>query len=155
MVHTLLLLLISSSISIIFSLSPLSLGLWVIYIAFLLTLFLSLYLPSWFAFLIFLIYIGGLLVIFSYFVAIQPNQYLGLTKLISASFFSFLYFFFLSCENLELLSFLSAPYSLSPVVTNANTAIILLLGVSLFIALIAVVKITYSSKAPLRPFIVI
>ena len=146
--------LISASISIIFRVSPLSLGVWVIIIALLTTISLRFLCPSWFPFLVFLIYIGGLLVIFSYFVAIQPNQLLGIVKISFISFISLIYLILISLYiNGYLLPFLQNSQSIRLNLLSPNTAIITLLGAALFLALVAVVKISYSLKAPLRPFI--
>ena len=141
------------SISVIFSSSPLTLGVWVILISLLITLFLCSLTTSWFTFLIFLIYIGGLLVIFSYFVAIQPNQHLGMLKMIAMSVVSRFYLYSLSAPIIRLphrLSLLTP--SLRIVISSPTIFIIILMAISLFLALIVVVKITYSTKAPLRPY---
>ena len=145
--------LISASISIIFSISPLSLGVWIIIIALLFTISLRLLCSSWFTFLIFLIYVGGLLVIFSYFVAIQPNQLLGIFKIFLISIISLSYLSLISSYifNFPTSIFLQ-PQSITLNLLFPNSSIILLLAGTLFLVLIAVVKISYSAKAPLRPF---
>ena len=141
------------SVSVIFSSSPLTLGVWVILISLLMTLFLCTLTTSWFTFLIFLIYIGGLLVIFSYFVAIQPNQHLGMLKMVAISVVSRLYLYSLSTPIVKLPHTLSqnAPTQRN-ILTRQTNFFIILMAISLFLALIVVVKITYSTKAPLRPY---
>lgn len=141
------------SISIIFSSSPLILGVWVILISLSLTLFLCTLIPSWFSFLIFLIYIGGLLVMFSYFVAIQPNQQLGIAKIMAISRVSGIYLHFLTNPLIKLPHRLSdARFSLRTIMSTPRIFIIILIGISLFLALIVVVKMTSLTKGPLRPY---
>lgn len=141
------------SISVIFSSSPLVLGVWVILLSLSLTLFLCTLIPSWFSFLVFLIYIGGLLVMFSYFVAIQPNQQLGLTKIVAMSRISGVYLLFLTNPLIKLPHKISETrFSLRTVISAPRMFIIVLIGVSLFLALVVVVKITSLTKGPLRPY---
>ncbi len=144
----------SATLSIIFAPSPLSLGIWVIFITLLITLLLARYFPSWFALLVFLIYIGGLLVIFSYFVAIQPNQQLGILKMLIMSAISIIYYYiYLSPFLLKFPRKLkSLKFPVRIIISKPKIFIIILIGISLFLALVVVVKITSSSKSPLRPF---
>lgn len=142
---------LSLGISIIINRSPISLGVWILILSIIISLICRRYLFSWFGYITFLIYIGGLLVIFSYFAAIQPNQHINISTPFS--------FFILSCINL--------PINMYPVLLDLfrkrrwwvscifyinNVSIILILGLILFLAIIRVVKITSSNLAPLRPF---
>lgn len=141
-------------IPIVFIISPLSLGLWILLISLSLSLTISIKISAWYRILLILIYVGGLLVIFSYFVAIQPNQQLGFLKLILIFLITFLYFILLLI-SLNTVSFIDINISFfnSSILNPYNIIIILILGIFLFFALIVVVKITYLSKLPLRPFI--
>jgi len=109
---------------------------------------------TWVGLIIFLIYIGGLLVIFSYFVALMPNLTIeAYTMLLLAglSFFLFLLAILLFPPFLH-----KIPSGLlsSPMITllTHNSALVLLIVVILFLALVAVVKICSLKSTPLRPF---
>jgi len=82
-------LVLSLGLSIVLAFTPLALGLWVLILSISISLLTSLIYSSWFGFILFLIYIGGMLVIFAYFVRIQPNQQFSLKN---SFFFSFLVF---------------------------------------------------------------
>ena len=110
---------------------------------------------SWIGLLIFLIYVGGLLVIFSYFVALAPNQIITIKSSGIFFFFTLLVIFYLVylCYMLDGFSFsdvfnLSMPYLL----VFDNIVIFVVLSLVLFFALVAVVKICSSRVSPLRPF---
>lgn len=146
---------LSLSFSIILAGTPLILGVWVLTIALSISILLGLITYSWLGFLIFLIYVGGILVIFAYFTAIQPNQYFNvihITPLLITTFTLFIYLI-LSSHN-TLISSLNSPTSVSilSLYHFINIPILALLGVILFLALVAVVKVSKSSLGPLRPF---
>ena len=142
---------LSFGLSIIITFSPISLGVWILVISIIISMVIRTSFSRWFGFIIFLIYIGGILVIFAYFVSIQPNQEINLKTA----------FFFL------LLRFFNLPVNIYPVLLNLilennwwisslfffnNIIIIVLLGFVLFLALVMVVKITTYYIAALRPF---
>nr|ANS72692.1 NADH dehydrogenase subunit 6 [Neptunea arthritica] len=142
---------------------PLSLGL-VIMISTLLMCFISaITLSSWYGYILFLIYVGGLLVMFAYVAALSPNVLFGkgtpllffflliipmsimfyFYPLIDLSSFSYLHIFselkFLKIYGIEMVS----PQMIS---------IFIGLAIILLINLIVVVKICYYQHASLRPF---
>ena len=82
-------LVLSLGLSIVLAFTPLALGLWVLILSISISFLTRLMYSSWFGFILFLIYIGGILVIFAYFVSIQPNQQFSLKN---SFFFSFLVF---------------------------------------------------------------
>jgi len=102
---------------------------------------------SWLALLLFLIYVGGMLVTFAYFLALCPNQSVSLTPIIIIPItFAFIFFqnyprYQVSC-SLEVYSIYRA--------LNLRTFIIL--GLVLFLAIVRVVKIVSRSSGALRPF---
>ena len=143
---------LSLGVSIISARSPIVLGFWILILSILASVLCSSIFFRWFGFIIFLIYIGGMLVMFSYFVAIQPNQRINI---ITPSFY-----FFLAFSNL--------PINICPAVIDlfnlnnwwitsmfyvSNISILVILGFILFLALVSVVKITIINVAPLRPFL--
>lgn len=65
-------------VSLVTARSPLALGLWILFMSMLVSVLCRTTFSRWFGFIIFLIYIGGMLVIFAYFAAIQPNQEVNL-----------------------------------------------------------------------------
>jgi NADH-ubiquinone oxidoreductase chain 6 len=69
---------LSLGISMVTAYYPLSLGLWILILSISISVLIRTSFSRWFGFIIFLIYIGGILVIFAYFVAIQPNQQFNL-----------------------------------------------------------------------------
>nr|QZL13465.1 NADH dehydrogenase subunit 6 [Pherusa bengalensis] len=136
--------------------SPLALGLWILLMALTITLFMSILTSSWLSMMIFLIYIGGMLIMFIYFSALIPNQHmpimsmsasLFLNMLILSPLFSMMNFTDLMNNNNSQFAVITMPYS------PLSIPILMLIVLILFLALVSVVKITSHSKAPMRPFI--
>ena len=84
------------SLSSILAIAPLPLGLSLLLARVFLALQTAIMVPTWVGLIIFLIYVGGLLVIFSYFIAIQPNQQLGAPIIIFITLISFPLFLFMT-----------------------------------------------------------
>nr|AWH61691.1 NADH dehydrogenase subunit 6 [Reticunassa festiva complex sp. C] len=141
---------------------PLSLGL-IIMISTLLMCFISaVTLSSWYGYILFLIYVGGLLVMFAYVAALSPNVLFG--KGTPMIFFLImllpiciiLYFLPLvdlstvSYFNLSELKFLKV-YGIE-MVAPQMISVLIGLAIILLINLIVVVKICYYQHASLRPF---
>jgi len=63
-------------ISCITSLSPINLGILVLLVALFVAAAVGIISTGWFGLITFIIYVGGILVIFAYFAALQPNQYI-------------------------------------------------------------------------------
>lgn len=139
--------------SLIIAQSPVALGLWVLLFALTLSATLRSFLLSWFGFLIFLIYIGGILVIFAYFSALQPNQHLKILPL-SITFILTLAALMFIPTYPNMLPFNNSPKirQILYILSWQNAPIYILLAFVLFFALVAVVKITSISRGPLRPF---
>nr|AVW86101.1 NADH dehydrogenase subunit 6 [Lepidonotopodium sp. YZ-2018] len=150
--------LIALSISLITTSSPLTMGLWIILTALTSSWFISMMFNSWFGLITFLIYVGGMLVMFAYFVALTPNQPMGLTS-------SMLTLLFTSITVLTLMysPYVSSPHQIStslpfmhsPITimfSPMNSILLLLLVVILFLIMVAVVKIVNMNSGPLRPF---
>ena len=143
---------LSFGLSIIMASSPISLGLWILILSIFVSILCGSIFFSWFGFIMFLIYIGGILVIFAYFAAIQPNQQLNLSVPI--------FFIILRAINLPINIypiivnlFIKNSWWISSIFNINNISIIIILGFVLFLALIRVVKITVINVAPLRPYL--
>ena len=143
---------ISISISIIITYTPLAMGLWILLLALLVSITTSSVLFSWFGFIVFLIYIGGILVIFAYFIAIQPNHQLRLASPSRAALITFLAIAITQPNQSIIFSFSSQPW-VTTLFNLYNIPIILILALVLFLALLIVVKVSSFFMGPLRPFI--
>ena len=130
---------------------PLSLGLAIMGVAVCLSAMIGV-VSSWYGFILFLVYVGGLLVMFGYVLALMPNMWFSGRSVLLVLFFSVLVtlvtgglgsvrssadFFFDSAELL---------YS------DLGFFVVVGLGFILFLALLVVVKICYFHGGPLRPF---
>uniref|UniRef100_B2C6R5 NADH-ubiquinone oxidoreductase chain 6 n=2 Tax=unclassified Nephtys TaxID=2628724 RepID=B2C6R5_9ANNE len=152
---TLMCLIMSFSLSIMLTPSPLLLGVWILITALLISVFLATITYSWVGFLIFLIYVGGMLVMFAYFTAIQPNQFMQTNNMFMSLAITFLLFFMILAPftpslltNMNLLP----NFSILSLYSSPNIPILMFLGIMLFLALVAVVKVSKSLLGPLRPF---
>nr|YP_009860915.1 NADH dehydrogenase subunit 6 [Nassarius siquijorensis]QKI31787.1 NADH dehydrogenase subunit 6 [Nassarius siquijorensis] len=142
---------------------PLSLGL-VIMISTLLMCFISaVMLSSWYGYILFLIYVGGLLVMFAYVAALSPNVLFG--KGTPMLFFSVMIlplsiiFYFLPLIDVSSIGYLSIFSEMKilkiygiEMVAPQMISILIGLAIILLINLIVVVKICYYQQASLRPF---
>lgn len=146
---------LSISFSIILASRPLSLGLWVLRLALIISCIIALSFSSWFAIIIFLVYIGGILVIFAYFTALIPNQPLEMLKIVSALIFTTLPVS-VSIIPLGILTHTALhKRNCSPILAlyfPSNIPILLLIALVLFFILVAVVKVANIFRGPLRPF---
>lgn len=136
--------------------SPLPLGAIILLLALSAAITTSHLASSWFGFIMFLIYIGGLLVIFIYFAALTPNKLISfnhvaltLTIILLPTLF-LLIFFFLSFTPLRITN--PPLLHLSTLYSTPNIPVLLSIALILFLILIAVVKISTQSSGPLRPF---
>lgn len=148
-------LVLSLSFSIILAGTPLILGLWVLLIALFISTLIGLTTYSWLGLLVFLIYVGGILVMFAYFTAIQPNQYFNIIYIKPLLITTFILFITITITSHNTL-LISQNHSTIPSILSLyhliNIPILILLGLILFLALIAVVKVSKSLLGPLRPF---
>nr|YP_009742291.1 NADH dehydrogenase subunit 6 [Mammilla kurodai]QID90386.1 NADH dehydrogenase subunit 6 [Mammilla kurodai] len=143
---------------------PLSLGLSIMMSTLLMCMLTSMFLSSWYGYILFLIYVGGLLVMFAYVSALSPNVlfsgggalvFFGVLFILFAGMF--FYYKFSDMSSISYSSLYSQMKSLkiygSQLVSPQVTSILVGLGSILLVNLIVVVKICYYQQAPLRPFI--
>lgn len=153
MTASLILLILSISINIFIIINPLSMGVSILFIALTVAILFSYSISSWIAFLIFLIYIGGMLVIFSYFVSLTPNQTINILSIILM--LSSTYIILLSIITLNNIKPEFSPLYIiqsNSFYLKSNSSILVLLATILLITIIIVVKLTINFKGPLRPF---
>lgn len=154
MILSILLLSISiTTFSIFLAQNPLTLGLIILIMALLLAITFAYAISSWIAFLIFLIYIGGIIVIFSYFVSIIPNQTLYIFyNIIIITLSIFIILLLSSYINIKPFIVSSQPVILNFMYTQKNIPMLIFIALLLLFTIIVVVKLTILSKGPLRPF---
>nr|YP_010400261.1 NADH dehydrogenase subunit 6 [Tenguella granulata]UQS75960.1 NADH dehydrogenase subunit 6 [Tenguella granulata] len=161
------LVLLSMTISSLFLLplmsQPLSLGMIIMSSTLMICVISAITLSSWYAYILFLIYVGGLLVMFAYVAALSPNVLFGKGTPLIFFMFMFLFFmmFFFNNMFIDLSSFTYFSTSMNlkflkihstELVSPQMMSILIGLATILLINLIVVVKICYYTQASLRPF---
>lgn len=142
--------------SLVLASSPLFLGLWVLFLALSISLLMGALTTSWLGLFIFLIYVGGLLVIFAYFVALAPNHLIESKSILLLTLATYPSLVFILWPNfiMPATDFLENTQSLiTTLLFFSNISIYIFLALILFLALIAVVKVSSISAGPLRPFL--
>nr|AXJ93401.1 NADH dehydrogenase subunit 6 [Cheilonereis cyclurus] len=137
-------------ISCLSSMSPISLGTVVLSTALFVATILSIFSTGWFGLITFIIYVGGMLVMFAYFAALQPNQQIvSWTWMLMPS----------TLTITMLITYGHYPLTWAPHMINTSQlfqtnsyTIPVLLALVLFLALIMVVKTSRADDGPLRPF---
>jgi NADH-ubiquinone oxidoreductase chain 6 len=144
---------IFTSIILVIALNPITIGISILTIALTLAIIYGLTLSSWIAFLLFLIYIGGILVMFAYFVALSPNQQIN--KLSITPSLIFIISIFTVILYIQVYPRITPTFQflINTFYTNINISLLILLAIILFLTIVVVVKIVTNNKGPLRPFI--
>lgn len=138
---------------------PLLFGLIILILTTLFAVLIRFLLSPWYAYSFFIIFIGGLLVMFAYVSALSPNYF---HKTQSPS----LLFQLLIVPPLLFLLSLPSPYThlsthlyhfnllktANDLYSHTNYALLILLILTLLMILTLVVKISHTTKGPLRPF---
>lgn len=132
------------------ALSPINLGILVLSVAFLIAIRLSIFCSRWFGFITFIIYVGGILVIFAYFAALQPNQHITNWSWVYRPA-TFLIILSLLFNNNTLIAPINT-FKIHDIYSITNLAIPVMIALILFLALIIVVKTARADQGPLRPF---
>ena len=133
--------------------NPLIITLIIILIALITASIFGITLSSWYAFLLFLIYVGGMLVMFAYFTATSPNQQTIRNKrvikvLLLAIPITSAFIFF----NNQVLITASKSHQLIRIFTSHNIYTLIIITLILLITIVIVVKLCSRSKGPLRTF---
>lgn len=133
--------------------TPLSITLTIILIRLITSILFRISISSWFAFLIFLIYVSGILVIFAYFTATTPNQ-----SKIRIKSIIYTIMIIISINFIIIYYFISIPliivqkYQIISIFSLQNILILIIITIILLFTIVVVVKLTVRSKGPLRVF---
>nr|YP_010454143.1 NADH dehydrogenase subunit 6 [Euprymna pardalota]QXJ42159.1 NADH dehydrogenase subunit 6 [Euprymna pardalota] len=143
---------------------PLSLGFMLMSMVFIVSVLMGMIIFSWYGYLLFLVYVGGMLVMFMYVISLIPN-FIFLSGKVFLYFFSIFFSFvmmnffllknMISVFNKNMFMFNYDNLSMggsSVIMLYDNFFCYLLLGVILLFVLISVVKICYYCEGPLRVF---
>nr|QTF74786.1 NADH dehydrogenase subunit 6 [Aspa marginata] len=142
---------------------PLSLGLVIMFATLMMCSISAMLLSSWYGYILFLIYVGGLLVMFAYVAALSPNVLFGsgspLIFFVFMLIFLGIIMFMYPLIDFSSLNYLSSYSSYkflkmygTEMVSPQMISILIGLGIILLINLVVVVKICYYQHASLRPF---
>nr|YP_010241784.1 NADH dehydrogenase subunit 6 [Varicospira cancellata]QTI82472.1 NADH dehydrogenase subunit 6 [Varicospira cancellata] len=142
---------------------PLSLGLVIMISTLMMCMLSALFVSSWYAYILFLIYVGGLLVMFAYVAALSPNtlfkkNYPFIMFLLSIPMIMSIFYFhsFLDLNSTTYVSSFSENKYLktygTQLVSPNMISVLIGLALILLINLVVVVKICFYQYAPLRPF---
>lgn len=143
----------TSTIILYLSTTPIILGINILAISLLLAASLATRISPWYAFLVFLIYVGGMLIIFAYFLALTPNQQIPTTRNII--------YILVTLVALTIVAIITKTKTYIPIeiqqdntyLYSINTSpILIVLTLILLLTILIVVKLTNRSKGPLRPF---
>lgn len=129
--------------------NPIRLSITIIVIATIVSIIIRLNLSSWYAIILFLIYVGGLLVIFSYFVRLRSNDPITLKRKIH---FIIMPAILYKSLNLQISSNLYNNSQINILYKPINIITILLITITLLVIIIIVIKIVKSNNGPLRGF---
>ena len=142
---------------------PLSLGLAIIVSTIFICIIVAMFISSWYGFILFLIYVGGLLVIFAYVATLSPNILFGgafprilfivFQLVLPASIYitSFIDFGFIAVSFSQHVLPLLKSCGIELVSPNI-ISILVSLALILLVNLIVVVKICYYQQRALRPY---
>nr|BBB55930.1 NADH dehydrogenase subunit 6 [Oncomelania hupensis robertsoni] len=142
---------------------PLSLGLSIMVSTLFLCMSSAMLISSWYAYILFLIYVGGLLVMFAYVAALSPNTlFSGMNAIIFfialSIIISFILYnhYFIDPVKTEIFNTWAETKKLKTygieLVSPHYVSILIALGTILLLNLIVVVKICFYQHTPLRPF---
>nr|YP_010891520.1 NADH dehydrogenase subunit 6 [Alviniconcha adamantis]WJK73043.1 NADH dehydrogenase subunit 6 [Alviniconcha adamantis] len=154
---------LSSSLMFPLMAQPLSLGLTIMISTLLMCMLSATFLSAWYAYILFLIYVGGLLVMFAYVAALSPNVLFGgasalIFFLVMTIIFSYILHFYPFTDYSETVSYKDFCSNKNlkshgiELVSPSSISILIGLGMILLINLVAVVKISYYQHSSLRPF---
>ena len=152
-------LIISLSLCAPISNSLLTLGGLLLFVALGSTFLVTSLLGSWFSFILFLIYITGILVLFGYILAIRPNNYyskFGVVKralLLVLFLILFLFIFFNGVNLFPLNHSRRFENGVVKIYSSINLSVYWFIAVVLLIALLIAVCMCYKSPKPLRSFL--
>nr|YP_010580820.1 NADH dehydrogenase subunit 6 [Coralliophila richardi]UZT26953.1 NADH dehydrogenase subunit 6 [Coralliophila richardi] len=144
-------------------LQPLSLGLMLVIATLFMCVTSAILLSSWYAYILYLIYVGGLLVMFAYIAALSPNILFKKVRLSILVVLLVIFLFIFSWQFMDS-SYLASydshfqdmkyfkMYSVE-VVSPEVTSVLIGLGAILLLNLIVVAKICFGVSGTLRPFI--
>nr|UZT67789.1 NADH dehydrogenase subunit 6 [Acanthobdella peledina] len=139
--------------SLMISYNPLLMSINILFSALIMTYLFSSIFSSWYAFMIFLIYVGGMMVMFTYFTAMTPNQAMNLMNnlkyiLLFMSLILMLNFMF----KFDPPSFFKMSFNSQGFYTTSKVVPLMMLINLLLLTMILIVKIINLSKGPFRPF---
>nr|WRW55920.1 NADH dehydrogenase subunit 6 [Thylacodes adamsii] len=135
---------------------PLSLGCLLLLLTLVACLLSGLILSSWYGYILFLVYVGGLLVMFAYSASLIPNIKFGSLNLIYLVVyplvFSCLYFYFFVDSTQIISQHFTSQFKFFGMELASSVGISMLVGLAviLFLNLVAVVKICYFRGSALR-----
>lgn len=132
----------------------LSIGAMLIVNSSIIAILISFFINSWYAFITFLIYVTGLLVIFGYFLALRPNSHQPLKKPFKR------FFLIIALRIIPVIKYIQLPTfrikiesDVTQIIYMENSPIYLIIVVLLLLMLLIVVSLTYKSPSPLRNYI--
>nr|BDQ43555.1 NADH dehydrogenase subunit 6 [Amynthas sp. CS029] len=148
-----LILMTTSTMMLYLSTTPIMLGINILAMALLLSATLATSMSSWYAFLVFLIYVGGMLVMFAYFLALTPNQQMPTTSNILYMLVTLITLTTVAMITETKVSIPQEFYQDNMYLYSTNTApLLIVLALILLLTMVIVVKLTNRSSGPLRPF---
>jgi len=129
--------------------NPINLRLIIIIIAIIISILIGLIISPWYAIIIFLIYVGGIIVIFSYFIRLSSND-----SIIIKTKLHFIILPFITIKILKLQTLIPqyTRIEINKLYIYNNTIIILLITIILLIIILFVIKIVKTNNGPLRGF---
>lgn len=145
--------LVTTAIATLLIYNPISLAITILTTAITTAILTSLLISSWIAFLLFLIYIGGILVIFAYFVATSPNAPINIKIPIILRTLTFYITFIYLYNSHHTLPIYKSSSFLNTFYSSHTTPTLMILALILLLTIIIVVKLVSLPKGPLRPFI--
>nr|AJO61896.1 NADH dehydrogenase subunit 6 [Whitmania acranulata] len=135
-----------------FIMTPVVMLLNILIISLMMSCMLAILYSNWFAYMIFLIYVGGMLVMFSYFVAMSPNQIMYLNVFVLSLFIFFLIMTMLLYSKYYMPFSFSYKSSFYMMYSSSYFYMLILLISLLLLMMLVVVKLVNTSEGPLRPF---
>lgn len=140
---------ITLSWSILLRNNPITLSMIILSIAVCSSTLIRLLLSSWYAIVLFLIYIGGIIVIFSYFVSFSSNDSIWYKRKIQ---FIIIPLIIYKSLNIQRLIPINSNTQINKLYLSSNIVIIVLITLILLLIIIIIIKIVKTNNGPLRGY---